>query len=205
MELSLNTFTRFVAASSRARMGVVREALRRDGLDYDPAQDYWRPLRRTIVAAHRAGRGAAAIRRFVPADDRKATNYAIGKARYLEWLGDREVRWLGASPCDWVSGELTVRVKPDLVMALGGTPHVVQLWCRKDPLGKRQADPILCLLTETHGFAGATVGILDVQRGRLLSADRRSQGLEPLLAGEAASFVAMWHRLRAASLVSTTA
>jgi hypothetical protein len=204
MEISLNTFTRFVAASSRARIGVVREALRREGLEYDPAQDYWRPLRRTIVAAHRFGSGAAAIRSFLPTDDRKADNYAVGKARYLEWLGDREVRWLGASARNWVSGELTVRVKPDLVMALDGMPHVVQLWCRKDSLGKRQADPILCLLSETHGLPGGTVGILDVQRGRFLGADCRSQGLEPLLAGEAASFAAMWHRLQAASAVTTS-
>lgn len=202
MEISFNTFTAFVAASSRTRMDVVRNALLREDVEFDPSKDYWLPFRRTVVAAHRSGEGASAIRGLIPRDARKVENYAACAAAYLKWLGRREIQWIGGSKRIWTSGELAVRVNPELIVAINEVPHAIQLWCRKDSLDRSRVAPVLCLLAETHGEPSVTVGILDVQRGRLLKAGRSSRGLEPLLAGEAASFVAMWHRLRETTVIA---
>jgi hypothetical protein len=200
MDISLSTFTVFVATSARNRHNVVRDTLLRQNTDFDLAADYWFRLRRTIADAHRKG-DAEIIREFRPKDARKTENYTTRSAAYLKWLNGRRVEWLGAPRRTWSSGGLTVGVSPHLPIAINGRPHTIHLWCRNEPLDADRVAPVLCLLSQLYGEPGRKVGLLDVQRGRFLAAGRKSDGLESLLVGEAAAFVAIWHEIRRRAVV----
>ena len=99
----------------------------------------------------------------------------------------------------WVSGDLTVNVRPELALTINGQPVIVKLWFDvTQALTKPHADPLLQLLDATHGVGAgktATPAVLEVIRGKLFKKTRDVPGLEALLRGEAACFISMWNAL----------
>jgi hypothetical protein len=51
VEVRLGAFVDFVAANGRTRLTVVRNAKTRYEQTYDPATDYWGPLRKATIKA----------------------------------------------------------------------------------------------------------------------------------------------------------
>lgn len=196
MDVSLNTFTAFVASSSRDRTNLIRQALLREAqAEFDPSGDFWHPYRRTNRRAHRSG-DLDLLRDFQPGDPRKTRHYATATAGYLRWLRGRQVEWVGGPKRRWSSGGLTVRINPELFIAIRGVPHAIQPWYRNALLNKDRVAPVVGLLSQLYGEVWAAVGILDFQRGSLLKAGAWSDGLDSLLVGEAASFVATWNHVQ---------
>ena len=72
---------------------------------------------------------------------------------------------------------------------------MIKLYFKKDKPSKRLLDTVLRLIDVTlpADKAGATPGILDVQRGRLFTPTVRVADIDALLTGEAAAFVTMWN------------
>lgn len=196
MQVSLTTFTNFIVATPVGRIGCVRDALRQAETGYEPAQDYWRPLRKGIIEAHRSGSGKDAIKDLAePNDAKKVANYSECVRGYLKWVGKKKIVWRGGKAQPWTRGGVTVQVNPELFVEIDGVPHVIKLWFRAEPLSKRRADPILEILRESYGREGLIVGILDVPRGKLITPTREIADIDALLEGEAAAFETIWKRL----------
>lgn len=197
MQISLTTFSDFVVATPAGRIGCVRKALQQEKTSYQPAQDYWKPLREAIVDAHKGAGGRRELEALdPPGDPKKVGNYEACRVAYLRWLGRQDLVWTGGKGCTWSSGDLEVRINPELFVTIRDQGHAIKLYFRADKLSKAKADPVLRLLERTHGQQGRrTVAILDVPRGKLLTPTRDIPGIDALLEGEAAAFVAMWGRL----------
>lgn len=196
MQISMTTFVDFVVANGTTRITRIKEAKQFYGEDYDPAKDYWGPLRRAIVEMHKQGGSRADLDRLLRSlsDAKKVANYTLCVKGYQQWMGRKDLSWTGPPAAHWRSGQLEVRVNPELGMLINGQPHVVKLYFKADPLSKHRLNTLLHLLEVTFGATG-TIGILDVRKHKLHKQTHLIAGMDALLAGEAASFARMWEEL----------
>ncbi|MEI7924808.1 MAG: hypothetical protein WCI61_01270 [Chloroflexota bacterium] len=196
---SMTTFVDYVAASGPSRIAVVRKALKRVGIPYDRAKDYWRIFRDSILAFHRGEQSLERLSELLQrATPKKANNYERRAATYKKWLGRKHVVWFQPERRTWEYGLLRITVNPELGLTINGTRHIIKMYLRQEKPTKRQLAAALHLLNETFAdevASGAVVGILDVESGKLITAGPQTEDLAVLLQADAVSFVAVWQLL----------
>lgn len=196
--VSLTTFTNFVQKSGPPRVTAVRDAVERYSLEYRPATDFWRPMRDGIISAHRSDDGLAQLDALPGrVSSRRRSLYVDAVNGYREFLRNKSVSFFPAASTIWSAHGLDVRVNPELGLHIDGVPYFVKLYLKKEPtLDRSSAQLILCMLGELPTDDGAIKPlVLDVIRGRGFSPNRYTASSSPLLAGEAAAFVAIWRTI----------
>jgi hypothetical protein len=160
---------------------------------------YWRGLRQSIIAMHKANGPRESLDSVVrkTMDVRKRPAYATCIRAYKRWMGRKRVRWIGSPSTLWQSGSVQVRVNPELGLKIDGVDHVVKLYFKAEKPTKRRVETILHLLASTlpRRYRQATPGVLDVQRGRLIVPTVEVADVDALLAGDAAAFEVMFKRV----------
>lgn len=198
-EISLTTFVDFVIKSGTPRITCVRDAKRLYEQGYKPAFDFWKPLREAIIEMHREGLPKQALDRVCTnlTDRKKLSLYPLRIQAYKRWLGRKNIQWFGCEPKIWRSGDLKIRVNPELGLTIDGADYLIKLYFKEDKLSKPRVDTMLFLIQNTFSkkHPKATPGILDVARGNLIVPTREIEDIEVLLNGEAVAFVEMWNRI----------
>ncbi len=195
--ISLTQFFPFVLADSMAKRSELRSIKRVQGT-YTPAVDYWRLLRLQIAAHHQfePGSGPDALATAVElAHPRRKEHYRTAVTHYRRFLGRKKVEWI-AKPRRgmWLSGDLQVRVNPEMLVTINGEPHVVKLYLKVDDrwaLNQRSANPMAYLLDHCHGHLGRPL-VLDLMRGRAFGFTRQNLDYESMLHAQAAAFISLW-------------
>jgi hypothetical protein len=198
-QISLTTFVDFVNASGTPRLTCVRDAKAMYEQKYDPRTDFWKALREAIVEVHVNGRPVSDLNQLLCElrDVKKRSKYPNHVKMYQRFIGRKEVKWLGVDTVDWTSGDLRVRVNPELGLLIDDKAYVVKLYLKGQQPTKLRSDTILHLIRETLSTkqAKAIPGLLDVGRGKLIVPTVEVPGLGALLRGEAAAFASMWKQL----------
>ncbi|MBL9160978.1 MAG: hypothetical protein JNJ70_26090 [Verrucomicrobiales bacterium] len=193
--ISLTDFVDFVAKTGRPKMTLVKQVKQRP--EYDPKEDFWRRLRSAIVDYHKSGStdktvlgGALDGVTHKP----KESAYPAAIKGYQKFLGRKAISWYQPPTKAWTSGDLTIRVNPELGLVINGEHHLVKLYFKADAMTKTKADVIILLMREAipNLRPGTKFALLDVQRAKLFAHDSPSQDLLPLLQGEAANFATIW-------------
>lgn len=198
-EISLTDFVDFVTTSGTPRLTKVRQ-LRKRG-EYSPLRDFWRDLRMGLVDIHRRGEEdvKAALEGLVDeAPEAKKEHYAAAVRGYRRFLGRKSVHWFEPPKVDWVEGELSIRVNPELGLELDGVPTVVKVHFKSRKLGKRRVETILLLMEDAlreQCNRGERFAVLDISEGKLFTSERPRWGLRPFLIGEARAMGTMWDEL----------
>lgn len=193
--ISMTTFLDFVQASGRGRLSAILRAKAQYDARYQPATDYYKGLRERIQAMHQQSEPSSVLNQFLSDLDnsRKERNYRQCVRGYQAWLGRRQARWLGKSSRIWTSGDLRVKVNPELGLELDGERYRIKLYFKENAAIRSRLEAMLRLLEVTMPASeGIAPAILDVPRGRLIQLQRAQPGLDALLAGEAAAFLTMW-------------
>jgi hypothetical protein len=87
-------------------------------------------------------------------------------------------------------------VNPELGLVVNDEKHIIKLYFKDDQLQKRKTDVVIALMQVSLELPqGGRAAILEVSTGKLYSSPGDLGHLLPLLAGEAASFAAMWSAL----------
>ena len=204
-EISLTDFVDFVTKSGAPRLTKVRDVKSRPD-EYDPATDFWKPLREGIVQFHKTGsenekkKKKKELDRILEtvADSKKAARYAECVAGYKKFLGKKKHVWLAPSKAPWIGAGLTVRVNPEVGLELDGVRHILKLHFKADKLTKIRTSCVLLLMAQALGpmvAPGTQFGVVDVPRGKLYAAEQPDDSLLPLLIGESAAFASMWDQL----------
>lgn len=198
-QVPLSIFLDYTASTGTTRLSKLRQAKRAFGQEYSPATDFYGPLRRRIVQAFEEGWEPTAFDAALAEvdDPKKQDNYAACRKGLRKWAGvsgKRKYEWAGARRAVWRSGPLEVNVSPELWVRIDGDLHIIKLYCKRDKLSQHKVNVALHLLEETVGHKGR-VGILDVQQGKLFAQTTRPEGIDLLLASEAAGFAALWDSL----------
>jgi hypothetical protein len=197
IRVSLTNFLDFTAASGAGRLTQVRKAKDQVAKPYDPATDYWRPLREGIREEFEqgwSGKDSLAELRRVSADPRKLERYSECVKGLSKWARGKSFGRSSKFSKQWRSGELSIVVNPELLLEINGTRTAVKLYFRAEKLSKPKVDTLLYLFSQTLP-SGAEAGILDVPRGRLIQETVDIPLLDIVLEGDAAQFATMWNRL----------
>jgi len=193
IRINLTTFLDIASASGAAKVTALRQFKTRG--PYNPAHDFWRPLRQAIVKAHQSG-DASLLEGLIPTltDAKKLHNYPARVQAHSKWWAKNGCDWFKPPEADWTHRRISVTVKPELGLKFGPERTAVKLYFKEKKLSKLRVDVILHLLETTLVPSGAcaAVGILDVTRGRLIQPTVNKPDLEAALRGEAGYIEAAW-------------
>ena len=196
--ISLTSFVDFAMKAGVPQLTEARRIYKQYAVDgYAPAGDYYRVLRDSIVDLHRGGRPKndldAIVGPGLPANRRD--NYREMIRAYKRFLGRKSVEWFEPPSGAWRQGVLQVRVNPELGLDIDGTPFVVKLYFKSDPLPKNRALSVTHLMETTlrrRCRNEETMGVLDVKRGKLIHPTLPDPDLELLLRAQANAFLSIW-------------
>jgi hypothetical protein len=195
-DISLTTFVDFVIASGTPRLTCIKNAKAMYDAAYQPPFDFYKQLRECIIQMHSEGHDTNALEHFIKANRnlKKDARYRECAGAYKKWLGRRDIAWIGCETVKWQSGDLSVRVNPELGLRIDGTDYLIKLYFKQPQPSKLRLDTMLHLLKTARGpkHKSSVPAILDVPRGKLIVPTVDIDGLDALLAGEAAAFAAMW-------------
>ncbi len=192
--VSLTTFIDFVAKAGTPKVTVVRNWKARD---YSLLTDFYKQLRDAIADLHRQAKPGPALDELLSelTDKKKMANYPAAVHGYRKWLGKRQMAWFEPVSGNWQYAGLKVNVNPELGLTIKGAPHLIKLYLKADELAKNRVDAITHLMGLACGKAapkGCTMGVLDVRRAHLITPTVPIPGLDSLLRGEAAAWMAIW-------------
>jgi len=194
--ITLTTFADFVSATGTARITKTRAAKTYYEGGYAPERDFYKLLRDRIETCFANGWSAAALKAALRdvQDAKKIDNYEECRRGLTKWVGQKKVIPHPALRGVWKSGGLEVVINPELHADIGGTPHLIKLYFKGEPLSKQKANLILHLLGR-YAPDGTTVGVLDVRRSKLFTPTIDIAGMDALLDAEAAALVALWRAI----------
>lgn len=197
MRVSLTTFIDFTAANGTSRTGVVSRA-KKQADDYEPAADFYRGIRNAIIDTLRDNEDKDTI--ITAADTaypRRVKHYRACADGFVRWWGRKDISWIESpNPATWSSGDLEVRINPELLVDIDGEVNLIKMYFKAQPISKRRIDATLHLLKSTWISSEADkVGVLDVRRGKLFTPPIHTPNIDAYLIGEAAAFAAMWDAL----------
>lgn len=190
-KVPLTTFVDFVSKSGTPKLTVVRKFKHRP--PYDPATDFYKPLRDEVVRIHQKGESKKALDAFVSnSHAKKQANYAAVVAGYKKFLGAKAVSWFAPPTATWDAGPITVSVNPELGLEIGGTKYVIKLYFKGEKLSLNKTEVVNHLMNVTLASSKVpmTFGVLDMRNGKLYTT-KADPALAALLHGEAAAFRAM--------------
>lgn len=197
VHITLADFLDFVSKSGSSKLSKVKRLKHRP--PYRPSFDFYRPLRETIAAVHREGGDRAALEQklalALPEELHQRLELGHVAAAYRSWWGRKQIRWFEPPRILWTHGDISININPDVGLLIDGAPHLLKLWFKDVPLGKRGLDVVFQLMADaTAGSvpAGTEVGVLDVRRSRLFSPTVETPGASAWLTGEVAYLSAAW-------------
>ncbi len=198
IDISLTDFVDFVIGSGTPKLTKVRQVKARP--EYNPAHDYWKPLRDGITKFHRDGgvdKNELDDILVSVSDKKKLARYPDCIASYKKFLGKKRFEWFVPPRNTWGPEGIRIRINPELGLMRNGTDYVIKLYFKAEKLSKRRTDAILLLMeTALRPIIGDEVcfALLDVSNAHLYS-NPADASLLPLLIGEATSFAAIWNAL----------
>ena len=195
MSVSLTTFVDFVSKAGTPKLTVVKNDKHKG--PYVPAQDFYKPLREIIIAMHQRGQSTSVLDALLSStqDAKKRTAYPAIVRAYKRWLGRKTVAWFKPVSRIWSHGGLDVAVNPELGLVINGTPHLIKLYFKSEPLTKNRTDIVTHLMgiTCANGApAGCRMSVLDVRQANLIVPTVPIPGLTIQLQGEAAYWMTVW-------------
>ena len=200
IKITLTEFVDFVTRSGTPKLTVVRQAKKRHAVGYSPQMDFYKPLRERLVALHKNEQAKASLDDLLGqlTDKKKRAAYPELIEGYKRFLGRKNLRWFNPPHGVWECAGLTVSIRPELGLIMGGTQHVVKLYFKSEKPSKLRMDTILQLMEAVLGEKGGPYkfGVLDVRNARLVSSTGFNPGLMPLLEGESQSFETIYDQVQ---------
>lgn len=199
VRISLTDFVDFAISSGTPKLTKVKTVKNRGA--YQPAFDFWKPLREGIVGWHKGGAtDKKQLNKILTkvSDAKKLARYAENIKGYKKFIGLKKIAWFSPPKAEWGPQGIKIRVNPELGFKFSGRRYFVKLYFKKESLSKRRVEIILLLMSSALGKKagkGVEFGLLDVPRGKLFSTSSPNSSLLPLLDGEAVAFLTIWNRI----------
>jgi hypothetical protein len=194
--LKLTSLVDIVSKSGTPKATAVRDAKAQVDEPYDPAADFYKGIREAIVEAHQLALGKRHITNAAAAaHGKKIAAYTQLAAAYNGWWGRKPLTWSEPPRGAWGprDSDFDVTVNPELGLDIDGTPHVVKLYFKAEPLSKNRIDIITHLMHKVFAEANpdSRFSVLDIRRRRLHTIDPPAE-LDAILGAEIAYVEALW-------------
>jgi hypothetical protein len=194
-QISLTDLVDIVSTSGTPKATKVAKVKARP--DYEPAHDFYKPLRERIVDVHRDGDPKTVFTAFLQniADPRKRANYPSAVTGYKKWWGQKMLTWFGPPRTTYAQHGVEVMINPELGLDVNGTRYLVKLYFKDAALSKLRVD-IITLLMETslrpRCEKDEVMSVLDVRRGKLFRLQATSSATIAMVDAELAYVAALW-------------
>jgi len=194
-KISLTDLVDIVSKSGTPKATKVAEVKARP--DYEPAFDFYKPLRECIVDTHRGGRDKKALHAFLVSltDAKKTANYPTAVNGYKKWWGRKDLTWFDPPRSTYQQSGVEVIINPELGLEVNGTRHLVKLYFKKEPLSKLRVD-IITLLMESvlrpGSQHGEVMSVLDVRHAKLFPFDQAAPASKAMVDAELAYIASLW-------------
>lgn len=170
MEIGLNAFVKFTNASTRARPRIARQIAEQAGADYDPATDFWRPMRQAISRDRKTTRDGSALREVAArAPQQRRPSFEAISDRW----GGVASRWTGAGFSSMGSrridlGGVTVRVHPLFSERWAdGHGESAYVWFNKEELQPETVHAVQSLLAREENAPAVRPVFVNLRRGEV--------------------------------------
>ena len=196
--LSLTDLVDIAAAAGTPKANKIKSIKQRG--PYQPWADFYRAVRLHIVQVHQGGLPRARLKDVLQnvQDKKKLIAYPAVVAGYSKWWGRKQVTWSTPPSAEYSAHGVDVRVNPEVGLSWNGTPHLVKLYFKRDPLTKNRSDLIIHLMqTALAGLVqpGTEMNVLDVRRSKLFSPANLQPVLPAMLQAELAYIANLWPNL----------
>ncbi len=173
-QISLTDLVDIVSKSGTPKATKVAQVKARP--DYEPAFDFYKPLRDHIIEVHRTGLDKKALSAFLAGieDGKKRTNYPPVIDGYKKWWGRKTLAWFNPSRTLYGQQGVEVIINPELGLGFNGERHLVKLYFKTVPLSKLRVDIITFLMEislRPNCPKGEVMSVLDVRNAKLFSFD----------------------------------
>lgn len=166
--------------------------------DYEPAFDYWKPLRDNIIATHKNSLEKNSLDDvLLRVSSAKHANYRTKIDAYKTWWGRKSFTWFEPETCLFSENEVDIHVNPEAGLSFGGKNFLIKLYFKPEELTKRKSEIILLLmnLALSSRFPNATMAVLDIQNQKLFDKVTNTNNLQKALKGEISYIAATWNSL----------
>lgn len=195
ISISLTDFIDFVCKSGGTKLTKVKQIKNRD--DYSPATDFYKTLREGIIKIHKNDDSKNKLDELVNnlTDGKKVKNYPLAISGYKKFWGRKKLLWFDPPHKHWKSGDIDIRINPELGLEINGEFLVIKLYLKAEKLTKDRMQQILALLENNlrkEVEPEITFCVLDVKNSKLYKNLNRDNSYMPLLEGELKSFETIW-------------
>lgn len=199
MNLTLSDVVDVFSKSGTPKATKVRQIKHR--AEYQPATDYYRPLRTALVALHTDGKDRTALDTILPSvkDPKKISNYHELVEAYRKFWGRKNIGWFTPPRGTYSHSGVDVIVNPELGLIIDGQSIVVKLYMKGDDVSKAQIDliPVLMeVVLRSQVKDGVLMALLDVRKGKLHYLGTSSMATSTAMINAELSYVAtLWPSL----------
>lgn len=164
--------------------------------DYEPAFDFYKPLREAIVKLHQKSAPRSTLDDVLKAVHvTKQDNYPEAIAGYKKFLGKKHPTWFEPARTEFSSSGIDVIVNPELGLGFGDAKHLVKLYFKAEPLTKPRVAVITGIMHAALGpkvATGVQMSVIDVRRGKLFSGLPPDSRLTATIGAELAYISYIW-------------
>lgn len=169
-KLSLSDVVDVISKSGTPKATKVTQIKNRPA--YMPQTDFYKSLREGIASVHEKGKTKAALKEILTSqtDPKKMSNYPGAIKGYTKWWGNKKLVWNSTFSDVYSFMGVDVGVNPEIGLIIDGTPHLIKLYFKDDPLLKLRIDVVTALMETILGpnaESDCVMGVLDVRRSKL--------------------------------------
>lgn len=193
--LSLTDLVDVVSKAGSPKATKVRQIKNRES--YNPATDFYKPLREGIVTIHQSGQPKAELDSILNTltDLKKRSTYPVLIEGYRKWWGGKVLKWFGPPSATYTCEGIDISVNPELGLYCNDVPYVIKLYLKDDDVNKAKMDLITalmehCLRPKVKGDVRMTV--LDVRASKLYTLGTNPAGQKAIIDAELAYVAALW-------------
>src|SRR5438477_936152 len=124
-QLTLTDFVEIVSRSGTAKAAKVAQVKARP--PYEPAYDFYKPVREGLIQIHRGKKDRNALVDIVArqTDPKKLAHYPNVIAGYKRWWGAKNFTWFSPPKSLYTKHGVAVVVNPELGLVYKDAPHII--------------------------------------------------------------------------------
>jgi len=196
--ISLTDFVSVVSASGTPKATRVANAKNRG--PYNPAFDFYKPLRDRIVETHKNGNPRTSLNKILVSlsDPKKQSAYPEIISGYAKWWGKKTLQWISPPSAVFSAHGVDVSINPEVGLEIQQIPHLVKLHFKAEKLSKRRVDLITTLMETALAPRCQTqtvMGVLDVRRSKLFTFGPGVPHISGVIDAELAYVAALWPKV----------
>jgi hypothetical protein len=195
IKISLTDFIDFVNKSGNPKLTKVRQIKNRES--YHPSRDFYKGLREGIIKIHEEELPKNELFQVLDNIRKESKKEIYEKAihGYIKFWGNKKIKWFSPVTTTWKSGEVEVKINPELGLKYGTKTIIIKLYFKSEELSKSRVAQILSLLEiqlRKKVSKECVFGVLDIKKSKLHFNTKHDKSLLPLLEGEIRSFETIW-------------